>query len=138
MNRRTVGVLAAEMQMPVAVGANAVFVHVRVHVKPARHRQPTDDQTKHDQEAAAEELAALLEPHRNLPAEKQHEPGAEGEQKRMAHGKSQRQPECARVTGGAERRGERQGRDRHQMIGAEAVEKPESEHGTGEHGADYS
>ena len=107
---------------------------MRVDIQPARNRQPTDDHAQHDQQAASDELAALFKSHRNLPPEKQHEPRAQCKQQRMADRKPQRQTEGARVTRGSKRRRERQGRDRHQMIGAKAVKKAESEHRTAKHG----
>jgi SAM-dependent methyltransferase len=131
-------VLTAEMQVPVAVGARTVFVHVRVHIQAARQRQPTDEQPEHDEETAADELAALLESDGNLPARKQHEPGAYREQQRVAHSKSHRKAERACIPGRPEGRRQRQRRNRHQVIGAKAVKKAEREHGPTYHGRDYS
>jgi hypothetical protein len=115
----------------------STLVHVRVHVEAARHREPADDKAEGDQEAAADEFASLLEPHWNLPAEKQHQSRAQCEQHGVPDGKSQREAERARITRRTERRGERQRGDGHEVIGAETVKKPESEHRTGEHGGDY-
>jgi hypothetical protein len=56
----------------------------------------------------------------------------------MANRKSQRKAECPRVSGGAKRRRKRECGDRHQVIRTETVEESESEHGTGQHGGDYS
>ena len=51
----------------------------------------------------------------------------------MPDRESQRQAERARVARRTERRRERKRRNRHQVIGAEAVEETESEHRAGQH-----
>src|SRR5688572_17187809 len=99
--------LPAEMQMPVTVcPVIARVVRMRMHVEAARNRHPPDDESKCDQQAATDQLATLLEPHGNLPAEKQHEPRPEREQHRVADGKSHCEAERARVSRGTQRRRE--------------------------------
>src|SRR5205807_607701 len=68
----------------------------------------------------------------------QHRRRAYRQQKRVAHGKPQRQPKGAAVAGRTKRGGQRECCDRHQMICAEAVNETESEHGSIEHRGDYS
>src|SRR5688572_15434448 len=120
--------LPSEMQMPVTVCAMITRVmRVRMHVEAARNRHPPDNESECDQQAATDQLATLLEPHGNLPAEKQHEPPAEREQHRVADGKSQCEAERARVSRGAQWRRKRECRDCHEVIGAEAVKEAEGE-----------
>ena len=121
--------LSTEVKMPVAVRAvSACIVDVRVHVQPARYRQPPHYEAKCDQQASSDEFTALLEPHRNLPAEKQHEPGAQGEEHGVSDREPHRETEGARVAGRPKRGRQRQRGNGHEVIGAESVEKAEREH----------
>jgi hypothetical protein len=99
-----------------------------VHIQALRKRQPPHHKAKPDQQAAADELASLLESHRDLPAEKQHEARTEREQYRMTNGKLQRKAERAAVSRGTKRRRERQRGDGHEVIGAETVKETERKH----------
>jgi hypothetical protein len=106
----------------------AVLVGVGVRVNATGQGEPAPRKPESDEQTATGEFSRLLQPSGNLPAEKQDERRAYRQQQRVAHGEPQRQPEGAAVAGGLERRGQRKRRDGHQVIGAETVEKTESEH----------
>src|SRR5687767_11178642 len=130
--------LAAEMQMPVAVCALlARIMRMHVHVQPARHRQPSNDEPERDQKASTDELSTLLEPDWNLPAKKQDDSSPQREQHRVADGKTQRESKRACIPGRPERRRQRERGDRHEVIGAKTVEETESEHAASQHDGDY-
>ena len=92
---------------------------------------PEADAPQHDEQHAAEHLAAALHDDRQRPPEHDQRAGAEREQQRVADGEPHRDAERARAL---DRRrfaagAERQRRDRHQVIGAEPVENAQKECG---------
>jgi hypothetical protein len=104
-----------------------------MHVESSGDCQPAHDEPEPDQQAASDEFPALLESRRYLPAEKQHQTGAQGKQHRVSDGKPYCEAKRARVSRRTERRRERESGYRHEVIGAEAVKEPEREHGAGRH-----
>jgi len=111
-----------------------VLMLMRVHA--AGYRQPTADHAKDDEEAAAGDLPGLLQPQWQLPPEQQNSGRAQGEKERMTRRKSQSQPECAAIPYGSNRRGrDRKRGDRHQVIGAQAMQEPERKNRKNEHAA---
>jgi hypothetical protein len=108
-----------------------VPVPVCVPVDAARADAPQRDRAEHDQEQSAEHLAAALDHDRERPSEQDDRARAERQQHRMPHREAYRDAQRARACDGGRfaAGAKRQRRDRHQVIGAKAVEKSECECG---------
>lgn len=104
---------------------------MRVPVDASRGKPPDACGAEHDEERAAEHLAATLDNDWQRPPERDDRPGAKREQQRVSRCKANCDAERARPLngGGFPRRAERQRRNRHQMVRAKPVEKAEDERG---------
>ena len=96
--------LAAQVQVPVAVCSRARVMRVSVHIQTPRERQPSNSETERNQQATADELTALLELRRNRPAKGDDCGSPEGQQQRVTDGTPDGQAERARVSSRPERR----------------------------------
>ena len=125
--RDWVAIAAADVQVPV----RRLFASVQVGmpVDAARADAPQRNHTQPDQQAPAEELTATLDHDRERPAEQDDGAGPESQQQGVPEREAHRDTEGTgalhgrRVAAGADR----QRRDRHQVISAQAVKKPEDE-----------
>ena len=98
-------------------------------IDPTGRDAPEPQGAEQDQEDAAEHLAATLDDERQRPAQDDQRARAESQQQGVADGESHRDAERARApqrrrlaTGANRQRG-----NRHQMIGAQAMEETEGE-----------
>ncbi len=116
-----------DVQVPVRIGLVPVGMRVRVHA--AGGHAPEADAPQPDEQHASEHLAAALHDDRQRPAEHDQRAGAEREEQRVAEGEPHRDAKRARALdrGRLAAGTERQRRDRHQVIGAEAVENAQKE-----------
>jgi hypothetical protein len=115
------------MQMP--VWRRFVTVPVGVTVDASGTDTPERDRAKRNQQYPAEQFAAALDDERERPPQDDDGARPEREQERVAEGETERHAERARPLDGWRFRAaaDRQRRDRHQVIGAEAVKESENE-----------
>ena len=122
-------VMRAVADVKVPMRSRLVPVYVRVTIHATGGNAPETDGSEDDEEHAAQHLAASLDDDRKRPSERHERAGSEGEEEGMANGKANGHPQRPRALHGRRftRRSHRQRRDGHQVIGAEPMEKTESE-----------
>ena len=109
-----------------------VPVEVRVAVDTTGGDAPEPDHTEDDQQDSTEHLAAALDDEREGPAQSDQAARAESQEQRVPDGETDghahraRAPQRRRFPG----RANRQRRDRHEVIGAETMEKTQDKGGS--------
>src|SRR5262245_15489261 len=126
-SRHRMLIATADVQVPVR--RRFMTVPVRVTVDASGTDTPERDRAEHNQQDAAEHLAAALDDERERPPEQDDRTGAECEQERMTDREPDSHAEraCALDDRRLRAAAARHGRDRRQGIGAETVKEPENE-----------